>query len=108
MAFSPAALLSLVDRSERFTCCWLWGGDFVDGTPVFRVDGRVENAVRLVWETVREDLVPVGYGLWPTCGHKTCVNPAHREVLPKAHVLTRRLHQEKARLLALFHAAEAA
>lgn len=97
----------LVDRSERFTACWLWNGDFSRDAPIYKSRGRVYSAVRLVWEAVRADILPRDHTLWPTCGHRSCVNPNHQEPLRRGSFAARWIHREKTRVLALFEAAEA-
>jgi hypothetical protein len=70
------SVLPLVDRSQRFTKCWLWCGDFRGRVPIH----RREHATKLVWEEVNNQPLPTRTVLEPVCGHMTCVNPEHKQV----------------------------
>lgn len=91
MSLLRESVLHLVDRTQRFTPCWLWCGAFCNRLPIHR--GKAAEV--LVWEEVNQDRVPIGSVLFSLCGHATCVNPDHRLVKRKKDAFKEQLARNK-------------
>ena len=73
-----------VDRTES---CWVWQGTrFQSGYGAFQLDGRLQRAHRLAYETL-VGRIPDGLQLDHLCRNRPCVNPGHLEpVTPRTNV----------------------
>ena len=99
MPVSETHLFSLIDRSGRFTSCWLWGGHITSGVAVVYTDAGMRSAARVVWELVKNDILPRDTVLWPRCRFRTCVNPDHKDVVSRQTASARRFAANQQRLL---------
>lgn len=78
-------LWSKVNKTDT---CWLWTAATEKGYGLYRHDGRLSKAHRVVYELLVGP-VPTGLDLDHLCRVRNCVNPAHLEPVTRAVNLRR-------------------
>lgn len=84
----------LTYRTERDAVlgCLLWlGAKTKGGDGVVSHEGRNRLAHHVEWEKINGP-IPEGFDLRSTCHRRACIEPAHRELKPRARGSAPRIH----------------